>query len=1102
MINAFSVNTDYIYFIYGLSFLLLATRALMIGGRDQTLPWWWLTAFGLLHGLHEWLDLLALSLGDTAAFKSVRLALMLVSFLPLIEFGRRSLKRQGFKALGGWIYLPLLAGVGLGAWSGINGLNATGRYALALPGGLLVSGVLWRAAAAVEDERRLGLRLAAASMLFYGLAAGLIAPAATFPPASWLNDDRFFAATGIPIQLVRALCAIGAMTGIWLHGQRRNPKKAGVSGIARWRYPLAFVTLVTLGWLATEWRGHSVDAEMRVRLLRQAMEIAQSLPSIQVETLSFTAADRGTPAFERIRELLIAYGRFVQQHSIYSMALRDGAIVFGPENLAEDDPWASPPGTVYQRPASENFEIFRTGRPVTFGPWQDEYGVFVSAVAPVRDLHSGRVLMAVGLDIRFDDWNSQILASRLPPILSTLLLLILLLGGAGAIQWRNRKPETRRQRFRHFETALVGTLGLALTLAATLLVLEAEGRERGVFFQRLADARAGNIREVFSDIRAALSALTQFYQASQQVDRAEFRAFVAPLAKATMIQAYEWIPRVPAMDQSKFETEARDEGIGAFAIWENNAQGERVPVSGRADYYPVYRVEPLAGNERALGFDLGSEPIRRRALETALRTGLITATHPVTLVQETERQASMLVFQPVFTPILPVPQNANTVDDAGQLRGFALGVLRLQALLDRALLRGIHDSDEIVVDLIDLAIAAGPTLLAAHPRDYEGNHIEAITVARFERQKFQAVYPLFSFGRAQAVVIRPTSLFHATHPARAGWFTGLAGLLLTTVLTTFLGFLRNRQAVLEQQVQARTAALQESEEQFRSYYELGLIGMAITSPTKGWVQFNDRLCQILGYPRAELAAKTWAEITHPDDLATEITQFNRVLAGEIEGYSLDKRFIRQDGRIVYTVLSVRCVRNPDGSPSHFVAMMQDITERKVLELELRRLATTDPLTELSNRRHFLAQVEQELARFKRYAKPTALLMLDLDHFKRVNDAYGHAAGDTVLRHFSAIARKTLRQIDLLGRLGGEEFAALLPGADFEGAQQLAERLRRIVAESPVTTASGIIQVTVSIGVTPFAPTDAAADAILGRADRALYRAKNQGRNRVAIELPS
>ncbi len=130
-------------------------------------------------------------------------------------------------------------------------------------------------------------------------------------------------------------------------------------------------------------------------------------------------------------------------------------------------------------------------------------------------------------------------------------------------------------------------------------------------------------------------------------------------------------------------------------------------------------------------------------------------------------------------------------------------------------------------------------------------------------------------------------------------------------------------------------ALRRSEAHFRIYYELGLIGMAITSPGKGWVQFNDRLCAILGYSRGELARKTWSEVTHPDDLAADEAQFSRIAAGEVEGYALDKRFIRKDGRVVYAAISIRCVRKSDGSVDHFVAMVQDITERQMAEDTLR-----------------------------------------------------------------------------------------------------------------------------------------------------------------------
>jgi diguanylate cyclase (GGDEF)-like protein len=161
------------------------------------------------------------------------------------------------------------------------------------------------------------------------------------------------------------------------------------------------------------------------------------------------------------------------------------------------------------------------------------------------------------------------------------------------------------------------------------------------------------------------------------------------------------------------------------------------------------------------------------------------------------------------------------------------------------------------------------------------------------------------------------------------------------------------------------------------------------------------------------------------------------------------------------------------------------------------MATTDFLTGLANRRSFMARLEAELARLKRFdIERAAILMLDLDHFKRVNDSHGHAAGDAVLKHFAALLRAELRKIDTGGRLGGEEFAILLIGADLAAAELSAERLRRRIAATPLDFAGQSIAVTVSIGIATLAPGDASADAALRRADAALYAAKQAGRNRV------
>jgi PAS domain S-box-containing protein len=132
-------------------------------------------------------------------------------------------------------------------------------------------------------------------------------------------------------------------------------------------------------------------------------------------------------------------------------------------------------------------------------------------------------------------------------------------------------------------------------------------------------------------------------------------------------------------------------------------------------------------------------------------------------------------------------------------------------------------------------------------------------------------------------------------------------------------------------------ALRQSEERFRHYFELGLIGMAITSPTKGFIEANDQMCSLLGYDRDELLQRKWPELTHPDDLGADIENFNRVLAHEIEGYSMEKRFIRKDGQIIDTTIALKPLLAPDGSVGCFVALMQDITERKRAERKMLRL---------------------------------------------------------------------------------------------------------------------------------------------------------------------
>ncbi|WER47549.1 diguanylate cyclase [Cupriavidus sp. WKF15] len=240
-------------------------------------------------------------------------------------------------------------------------------------------------------------------------------------------------------------------------------------------------------------------------------------------------------------------------------------------------------------------------------------------------------------------------------------------------------------------------------------------------------------------------------------------------------------------------------------------------------------------------------------------------------------------------------------------------------------------------------------------------------------------------------------------------------------------------------------------------------------------------------------------LIHPDDLAAYRASFH-ASAAQLSPWHLEYRVQLPMQGLRWRQGDARPQRLPDGSIL-WHGFITDVTERKRIEAELQELATIDSLTGLPNRRHFMTQVETRLASLRSgrgtgTATDMALMMCDLDHFKAINDRWGHGVGDRALRHFGGILRAHLRPGDMAGRLGGEEFGILLDGADLRGAIGVAGRIQRRIAEYPLIEHEQRIDLTVSIGVTLMTAADASAEAPLSRSDLALYRAKKGGRNRI------
>ncbi len=195
---------------------------------------------------------------------------------------------------------------------------------------------------------------------------------------------------------------------------------------------------------------------------------------------------------------------------------------------------------------------------------------------------------------------------------------------------------------------------------------------------------------------------------------------------------------------------------------------------------------------------------------------------------------------------------------------------------------------------------------------------------------------------------------------------------------------------------------------------------------------------------------------------------------------------------------IKRIPQPIKGKSAVAVISVNITSRKLLEMQLKKLSETDPLTGAYNRRYFIEQIDRQHKYFIRYGAPVSLIMFDLDYFKKINDTYGHTTGDEVLKHFVKICSENFREADIFARYGGEEFVGLLPNSTSEGAYRIAERIRKTIEKAELNIKGNRVKYTVSGGIADMKKGDHSYNDALNRADEALYKAKNSGRNRIVI----
>lgn len=281
--------------------------------------------------------------------------------------------------------------------------------------------------------------------------------------------------------------------------------------------------------------------------------------------------------------------------------------------------------------------------------------------------------------------------------------------------------------------------------------------------------------------------------------------------------------------------------------------------------------------------------------------------------------------------------------------------------------------------------------------------------------------------------------------------------------------------------------LAKSERIFNLTFEQVGSGRCVTDLEGYILEANQKFCEIIGYTHDEAMGLRIKHLTHPDDWLVDVVHKERLFKGEIPYFSMEKRYFKKDGSLVWVYTTVTLMKGEDGEDDFLIGIVQDISAQKSADIEV--------LTGLYNRRYMMSRLQEEYDRSRRSGRPFSLILTDIDYFKAINDAYGHDCGDEVLKGLAKVLMNAVRSVDVLCRWGGEEFLMLLPDTDLDAARVLADRIRKAVAGEVFEYEGNVFKLTMTFGVSSFSEGLTVKE-LIKMADQALYKGKALGRNTV------
>ena len=479
---------------------------------------------------------------------------------------------------------------------------------------------------------------------------------------------------------------------------------------------------------------------------------------------------------------------------------------------------------------------------------------------------------------------------------------------------------------RFFGLFIIVSVCLALTAGLFWIAHnDVQARLQG-YFQSDAGIRSYLVIDELNHLISRIEMLGRYSKGMQKINRAGFTDFVAPvLAGASRGQAIVWVPRVTGKERAVFEERALSVGLEEFQFTEIDRQGKLIPAKSRQVYYPIYYAEPVTGNEKVLGFDLGTDPESFQAFHKACDTGESVATGRVILSQGDASPTGFLVFKPVYREGLP----AGTVDQRRvALTGFIVGVFSGYDVM-RAAIEPTPPAD-MPAELLDLSAREGKRLIHHWVSRLRS---EQVGTSLYWLYPFPLRYehPFLFAGRQWRIDIMTGPIYLKRHYSLWHWLILPVGLLLTATLSLYLHAALTRQERAEAQVLKRTAELRMSEQRYISLFEQGKEGLVMCDLSGMVLNANQAYLDMTGYTLEELRRLAFQDITPSKwhSMEEDIVR-NQVM---VQGYSdiYEKEYIRKDGAVFPIEIRVWIIRDAQGNATGLSGWVQDITKRKWAE---------------------------------------------------------------------------------------------------------------------------------------------------------------------------